>query len=423
MGLRDSPVVGIVDHCTILLNDGETKATVYPFSGPNDVPLELQAFLCDEFNLEIEGGETVPYYSEMRLETFQDFWFGGGLSGIMLLGESATIEARPHWEKECLGAFYMRQCYPGRSGHLISGGFLVNSGIRGKGIGKALMSCFADWSLKLGFTQGIFDLVYATNVPFIKMLEASDYKRCGRVKGAGFVQSSPPRRVDSFIYSRNFMDQHILGTKHDEAMSSAESSDNPIRSAEGDARRFQRLEQYLQTGRYPSHADTAEKSRLRAAACKYSVSDQGRLILRNGNREVVWDPARQEQLASKIHSENHNGINRTSAAITAKYYWSNIKKTVCAVIDACPECGAKTTSGPEALPSKANLGIKRQQETGGGVRHVRRRRALPSSRAASNPYALPDDSAMSFPQLADMDMANALMQANEDENERWSPQI
>lgn len=419
---RDSPEMGIVEHCTVLLNDGETKATVYPFSGPEHVPLELQAFLCDEFNLEIERGEGVPYYTEMRIEAFQDYWFGGGLAGIMLLGESATIQTRPHWEKECLGAFYMRQCYPGRSGHLVSGGFLVNSGIRGKGIGKALMSCFADWSLKLGFTQGIFDLVYATNLPFIKMLEASGYKRCGRIKGAGFVQSSPPRRVDAFIYSRNFMDQGLEETASDDLDSSAELPHVSVRSAEADARRFQRLEHYLRSGRYPRNADTAEKSRLRAAACKYSVSDQGRLILRNGNREVVWDVARQEQLASKIHSENHNGINRTSSAITSKYYWSNIKKTVCSVIDACPECGAKA-SNASAISSTPSSGTKRRGEDELGGQPGRRKRALPSSRTTSNPYALPEDSTMSFHQLADMDMASALIQANEDASERWSSEI
>lgn len=51
----------INERYTILLKDGVTAATVYPILSPLDIPIGLLHFLCDEYNMEIERGETLPF--------------------------------------------------------------------------------------------------------------------------------------------------------------------------------------------------------------------------------------------------------------------------------------------------------------------------------------------------------------------------
>lgn len=57
-----STIPKISERYTILLKDGVTTATIYPILSPLDIPIGLLHFLCDEYNMEIERGETLPYF-------------------------------------------------------------------------------------------------------------------------------------------------------------------------------------------------------------------------------------------------------------------------------------------------------------------------------------------------------------------------
>ena len=56
--------------------------------------------------------------------------------------ERRNLNLTIQWEKQCLGIFDLKPAYPGRSAHVVTGTFLVNAGIRGKGIGKTLVETF-----------------------------------------------------------------------------------------------------------------------------------------------------------------------------------------------------------------------------------------------------------------------------------------
>ncbi|CAN6674539.1 protein Spt10p [Trichomonascus vanleenenianus] len=308
---------------TVILKDGQTVATIYPVQRVHDVPVGLLAFLCDEFNAEIDRGDTLPFFEPQAMQQFQEYWFSG-VAGVMLIGNHASLslDDRRQWEKECLGTFTVSPRYPGRCAHICTASFLVNAGIRRQGIGRTLAETFLDWAAKLGYNYAVFDLVFESNVAARRIWESLGFKRIGRIKGAGILKGHESA-VDALMYGREIV----------------ESPDEPIGEL-----RFDRIKFYLETGRYPPHSDRQEKSRLRSSAAHYRLRD-GRLMLKD--REVVPEPGRQLQIASELHAQSHAGINKTTSQITEKYHWTRIKETVAQAIRNCAECRETTRQPPK----------------------------------------------------------------------------
>jgi GNAT superfamily N-acetyltransferase len=139
----------------VTLRDRVTTATIIPFSAPNQVPLTLLTYLCDQLGREIEKGDTYPMVEPLPLENFGPYWFGV-FGAIMLLGEiqdgrelHEMARGGCDWERECLGSFYIKPNYPGRSSHVCNGGFLVTDASRNRGVGRLMGETYLDWAPKL----------------------------------------------------------------------------------------------------------------------------------------------------------------------------------------------------------------------------------------------------------------------------------
>ena len=353
---------------TMLLKDGETIATMYPISAyPELLPMGLLAFLLDEFNMEIEKGDSFPFYETLTLEQFREVWFHSeGHVCIMVLGEipeldysidndlsdlennyGTDIETLRHtlhykkrkerrninlniqWEKQCLGIFSLQPAYPGRSSHVVTGQFLVNAGIRGKGIGKTLVESFVEWSKRLGFTSCCFPLIYSTNVGIRRILEVLNFRRIGKLPESGILKGFDVP-VDSFIYGKEFT--HI--TK------SIDSLRDPQQS--NDIAKYERLRYYLDSGRYPPHCDRNEKARLRVSSKTHSLLN-GKLMTKG--REIIYDLDNQRQIALEMHMVEHQGINKITSRIVERYHWKGIKNTVSEVIAQCIKCKMRHQDG------------------------------------------------------------------------------
>jgi len=301
----------------VTLRDRATVATIVPFCSRDQVPPSLQAYLSDQFNKEIEMGDTYPMIDTMPGEKFGSYWFQN-FGAVMLLGniENAddVVEGK-NWATECLGSFYIKPNYPGRSSHVCNAGFLVTDAARNKGVGRLMGESYLEWAPRLGYTYSVFNLVYETNVASCRIWDALGFKRIGRVKGAGNLKSYPGQLIDAIIYGRD------LGPEGTDFVSEE---------------RFDKIAFYLRFGKYPAGADRAEKSRLRSAATHYKLVDNDKLIL-NG-KEVIADPQKQYEIARNLHILQHGGINKTTATIAEKYHWVRIKETVILVIKKCPEC-------------------------------------------------------------------------------------
>ncbi|KAK4215549.1 protein SPT10 [Rhypophila decipiens] len=343
----------------VTLRDRQTVATVVPFSSRHQVPESLLRYLSDQFNKEIEGGDTYPMIDPMPFDKFASYWFQN-FAGIMLLGSYDSAEdlvEGKDWSKECLGTFYIKPNYPGRSSHVCNAGFIVTDASRNRGVGRLMGEAYLDWAPKLGYTYSVFNLVYETNVASCKIWDALGFKRIGRVKGAGSLKSHPDRFVDAIIFGRDLGD----------AAGGAGSDD--LVSEE----RFEKIKFYLKYGRYPDGADRAEKSRLRSAATHYKLLEGDVLMLKD--KEVISDPQRQYEIARSVHNQTpiHAGINKTTSTIAERYHWSRIKETVSDVIRNCTECkeSGKNTLSQAQSQSQQNLaptavasiiGVKRPSE-------------------------------------------------------------
>ncbi|KAK3935125.1 protein SPT10 [Diplogelasinospora grovesii] len=318
----------------VTLRDRQTVATVVPFASRHQVPESLLRYLNDQFNKEIEGGDTYPMMDPMPFDKFAGYWFQN-FGGIMLLGniESAedVVEGKD-WSKECLGTFYIKPNYPGRSSHVCNAGFIVTDASRNRGVGRLMGEAYLEWAPKLGYTYSVFNLVYETNVASCKIWDALGFKRIGRVKGCGNLKSYPDRLVDAIMFGRE------LGG---DAAGNGGSEDLLVSEE-----RFDKIKFYLKYGRYPNGADRAEKSRLRSAATHYKLLDGDVLMLKD--KEVISDPQRQYDIARRVHNQAHAGINKTTAIIAERYHWSRIKETVSDIIRGCSEC---KELGKQPLPS------------------------------------------------------------------------
>lgn len=302
----------------VTLRDRQTVATIVPFASASRVPASLRVYLCDQINKEIEGGDTYPMMDPFSPESFTRYWFQN-FAAIMLLGSLGGAEdvvEGKDWSKECLGSFYIRPNYPGRSSHVCNAGFLVTDASRNRGVGRLMGETYIDYAPRLGYTYSVFNLVYETNVVSCRIWDALGFKRIGRVKNCGNLKSHPDRLIDAIIYGRD------LAPGESEELVSEE--------------RFDKIKFYLKYGKYPNGADRAEKSRLRSAATHYKLLDDDKLMLKD--KEVISDPARQLDIARAVHVQHHGGINKTTATIAEKYHWSRIKETVSDVIRNCTEC-------------------------------------------------------------------------------------
>ncbi|GAB7353916.1 hypothetical protein MBLNU459_g4261t1 [Dothideomycetes sp. NU459] len=329
----------IVPH-QVTLRDRSTVATLVPFSSPAQVPKSLIAYLCALLNREIDKGDTYPMIAPLPLDSFGPYWFAN-FGAVMLLGDVAGVDAvwamdkdGPDWAKHCLGSFYVKPNYPGRSSHVCNGGFLVTDAARNRGVGRLMGEGYLDWAPKLGYTYSVFNLVYETNIASIRIWDALGFKRIGRVPGCGNLKSHPDQLVDAIIFGRD------LNGEAEDYLSEE---------------RFDKIRYYLKSGLYPNGSDRAEKSRLRSAGAHYRLipsEDGGEEKLMLKGKEVISDPQKQYEIAHRTHAATHAGINKTTASIAEKYHWIRIKETVSQAIRNCTEC--KESAKPSKTETRAS---------------------------------------------------------------------
>lgn len=131
----------------VTLRDRATTATIIPYSSSKDVPLSLLTYLSNQFNKEIELGDTYPMTNTMSTEKFASYWFQN-FGAIMLLGNIERAEdvvEGMDFAKQCLGSYYIKPNYPGRSSHICNAGFLVCDASRARGVGRLLGESYLDW--------------------------------------------------------------------------------------------------------------------------------------------------------------------------------------------------------------------------------------------------------------------------------------
>ena len=139
----------------VTLRDHITIATLIPISSASQVPPSLLSYLSDQMNREIIKGDTYPMMTPMPIGTFGEYWFQN-FGAVMILGEVQSVEHIEEmenngtdWSVVCLGSFYVKPNYPGRSSHICNGGFLVTDAARNRGVGRLMGEGYLEWAPKL----------------------------------------------------------------------------------------------------------------------------------------------------------------------------------------------------------------------------------------------------------------------------------
>ena len=153
----DTSLLSTITPRLVTLRDRVTTASLLPYSHAAQLPPSLLSYLCQLFNLEIENGDTYPIMTPFSVAGFGDYWFQS-FGAVMMLGEVKTredvwaLEAQGGpdcWSKYCLGTFYVKPNYPGRSNHVCNGGFIVTDAARNRGVGRLMGEGYLEWAPKL----------------------------------------------------------------------------------------------------------------------------------------------------------------------------------------------------------------------------------------------------------------------------------
>ncbi|RPD57750.1 hypothetical protein L226DRAFT_537624 [Lentinus tigrinus ALCF2SS1-7] len=111
------------------------------------------------------------------------------------------------WEECIAGCYYVKPNYPGRSSHICNAGFLVPPAQRGRGIGAVLARSYLYYGPTLGYEASVFNLVYVNNIASVKLWEALDFTKAGRIPRAGRLKKaggSGEEFVDAWVFYKKF---------------------------------------------------------------------------------------------------------------------------------------------------------------------------------------------------------------------------
>ena len=144
----DAPLPPQVVPRRVTVKGSVTVATVVPFAGASGVPPSLLAYLSDQLNREIERGDSFPMDQPISLADFGPYWFGN-FGAVMLLGHvegAGGVDDGRDWAKECLGTFYVKPNYPGRSSHVCTGAFIVTDRSLDRDVRKQMGQAYLEWA-------------------------------------------------------------------------------------------------------------------------------------------------------------------------------------------------------------------------------------------------------------------------------------
>lgn len=319
-----------IERVTIQLKELNTTATIYPIFNINEAPINLIKFLTQEYNDEILRGDSLPFFDKLTIEEFQNYWFGQ-FTAVMCIGDEPDLNDEitvKDWAKRCIGSFFIKSAYPGRCSHICTTNFLVNAGIRHRGIGFFLCECFLRWAPILGYSRCIVDLIFESNLSMKRLLEKCGFSKVGKVMSCAMLKSSKDVLINSFIFTKELtiFEDDRNNSKHANILT------------------------YLLSGQYPENSNKDDRSRLRALAYHYEAINS-KLYLKG--KEVISDPDEQLKIIMETHNKDHIGINRTTSLISSKYYWAKIKTTVKKFVDECDICRMESANSRRAKRVKA----------------------------------------------------------------------
>ena len=129
--------------------------------------------LYEAFARLVAAGEGYPQApGPITVEEFDDYWL-----------DHKSLVAVARLAGELAGSYYLKPNFAGRAAHIANAGYFVVPGLRGRGIGEALVRHSFDEARRLGFDALQFNLVFESN-PARRLYERLGFEAVGRIPQA-----------------------------------------------------------------------------------------------------------------------------------------------------------------------------------------------------------------------------------------------
>jgi GNAT superfamily N-acetyltransferase len=135
------------------------------------------------FRQVLHEGRTYPQYGPMDRQQFLDYYCSHDAYCAKLLDSASSSSSAI-----IVGSVYVKPNFPGRSGHICNGGFLVHHEYRGRGVGGVLADAFELLAKDLGYQAAFFNLVFVSNEPSVRLWRTRGYQEIGTVPQAAYLE-------------------------------------------------------------------------------------------------------------------------------------------------------------------------------------------------------------------------------------------
>jgi GNAT superfamily N-acetyltransferase len=137
-------------------------------AGPDDAHELFEAFMAV-----VDAGEGYPQApGTLTREDFADYWL-----------DHKSLVAVARLDGRLAGSYFLKPNFAGRGAHVANAGYFVVAGLRGRGLGQALVEHSLVEARALGFDAMQFNLVFAGN-PARRLYERMGFREIGRVPEA-----------------------------------------------------------------------------------------------------------------------------------------------------------------------------------------------------------------------------------------------
>ena len=133
-----------------------------------------------------------PYDSSYSREQIEESWIN--LNYPIYIAEQ---------QEKVVGAYILKPNQPGYGSHIVNAAYLVDTQVRGQGIGSRLCAHSIEAAKALQYRGMQFNLVVSTNEAAIRVWKSHGFKIIGTVPGGFFHQELG--YVDAFIFFKDLI--------------------------------------------------------------------------------------------------------------------------------------------------------------------------------------------------------------------------
>jgi len=121
----------------------------------------------------IRAGETYAYPQDMGRDEAMSVWMDQPHRTYVAILDQTIV-----------GTYYIKPNHPGGGSHVCNCGYMVDSGVTGKGIATAMCRHSQQEATKLGYRAMQFNLVVETNTRAVPLWEYLGFETIGKLPGA-----------------------------------------------------------------------------------------------------------------------------------------------------------------------------------------------------------------------------------------------